>query len=214
MTVISVILDGRKKGEQVEVLLSCPSPGEEITDKFPATVALNPGGIYVKEDRKAGEIHFFRREDVCMLTIKLKKDALVGPRDFRLPTRSLAPRSQITLTMGEDGKITLRASHPRWLCKKCLEEKDGQPVLSKHEKYCTGSKNLWTRTTLRWATLEEIEAEEEKKRKSTTGALEKAPAETPEGAPTNVGEKELYKKTPNRTGKRGGCDKKKEKRGP
>ena len=91
MTVISVILDGRRKGEQIEVLLSCPSPGEEDTDEFPVKVALNPGGINVKEDRKAGEIHFFRREDVCMLTIKLKKDAQVGPRDFRLPTRSPGP---------------------------------------------------------------------------------------------------------------------------
>ena len=43
MTVISVILDGRKKGEQMEVLLSCPSPGEENTDEFLVKVALNPG---------------------------------------------------------------------------------------------------------------------------------------------------------------------------
>ena len=91
MTVISVILDGRKKGEQMEVLLSCPSPGEENTDEFPVKVALNPGGINVKEDRKAGEIHFFRREDVCMLTIKLKKDAQVGPETSAYPLEALPP---------------------------------------------------------------------------------------------------------------------------
>ena len=65
MTVISVILDGRKKGEQMEVLLSCPSPGEENTDEFLVKVALNPGGIDVKEDRKAGDLSSVGRMWAC-----------------------------------------------------------------------------------------------------------------------------------------------------
>ena len=54
MTVISVILDGRRKGEQIEVLLSCPSPGEENTDEFPVKLALNPGHAHNQiEERRS-----------------------------------------------------------------------------------------------------------------------------------------------------------------